>query len=120
MDFGSTQNRNSKHDYICEQQQNKQVLDYYTFKPYGMNNNNYYFSIGSVPQTPRENLSHNPIDTESYLRNIGSTNLVQPKPKFQAQDRSSARRDGLFYDTRPVSMPEPLVVFKDQRPGPTL
>ena len=118
-DSGSTQNRNSRHEYICEQQQNKGVFDYYTSKYYGVNNNNYYFSMGSVPQTPREHLSHNSVDTESFLRNIGSTNLVQPKPEFKNMDRSSARQDGLFYDVKSIVMPDPLVVFKNQRPGPT-
>ena len=49
-DSGSTQNRNSRYEYICEQQQNRGVFDYYTSKYYGVNNNNYYFSMGSVPK----------------------------------------------------------------------
>lgn len=121
MNFGSTQNKNSKADYECEQKQNQGMLDYYTFKPYAKNDKNYYFSLGSVPQTPREHLSHNSVDTESFLRNIGSTNLVKPKPEFKNQDRSAAREDGLLYNVQKrVNMPEPLVVFKGQRPGPTM
>lgn len=120
MNHGSTQNRNSAADYACEQRQNLDILNYQTFKPYTKTEKNYYFSIGSVPQTPREHLSHNSVDTESFLRNIGTTNLVSPKPEFVNYDRSSARKDGLFYDTSNLIMPKPLVVFKNQRPGPTL
>ena len=120
MNGGSTQNRNSAAEYACEQRQNSDMLNYQTFKPFTKTDVNYYFSIGSVPQTPREHLSHNSVDTESFLRNIGSSNLVTPPNEHVNLDRSSARNDGLFYDTSNLIMPKPLVVFRNQRPGPTL
>lgn len=119
MSSGSTQNRNNAAEYECEQRQNSDILNYQTFKPYTKTDVNYYFSIGSVPQTPREHLSHNSVDTESFLRNIGSSNLVKPRGEHINLDRSPARQDGLFYDTSNVIMPQPLVVLKNQRPGPT-
>lgn len=116
----STQNRNSYSDYLCEQESNKRMLDYQTLPSYGYINdsNKYYFSIGSVPQASREHLSHNPIDTESFLRNIGTTNLVQPNKKINPRTRTAGLQDGLFYNIQPTVMPHPLTIFKNQRPGP--
>ena len=86
MNFGSTQNRNSKAEYQCEKQENKKVLDYYTFNSYGKNDKHFFFSIGSVPKSSREHLSLNSVDTESYLRNISSRpNLLCPKVLMRRQ-----------------------------------
>lgn len=116
----STQNRNSYSDYLCEQQSNKKMLEYQTLPSYGYirDDNKYFFSLGSVPQASREHLSYNAVDTESFLRNIGSTNLVQPNKKINPRDKASKLRDGLFYDIQPTVMPHSLTIFKNQRPGP--
>ena len=116
--MGSTQNKNSNFDYLCEKQQNKQVLDYYTFNHYGVNpSKDYFFSIGSVPNMPRDKLSFNPVDTESFLRNIGSTNLENTSTQIQPKDKSIFREDILFYERNNTILPDPMIVFKNQRFG---
>ena len=117
--MGSTQNKNSKYDYLCEKKQSQDILNYHMFNNYGVHKDKeLYFSIGSIPKTPRDNLSFNPIDTESYLRNIGSTDLENKSPQqFKPLDKSSLRKDGLFYDTKPLTLPNPMVIFKNQRAG---
>ena len=119
MNFGSTQNRNSKAEYECEKQENKKVLDYYTFNSYGKNDNPFFFSIGSVPKSSREHLSLNSVDTESYLRNISSTNLEENRKELKPVDISKYRKSGLLYDINNVQMPEDMRILKNQRPGPT-
>ena len=64
----------------------------------------------------RNTLSHNPIDIESMLFGINSTNLVKPqkpiKPELKRVPTSK------FFDRLPVHMPKPLVIENEQRPYP--
>jgi len=62
-------------------------------------------------------LSNNACDIESSLRGIGSSNLVNKKPKVipQLNNLSSAK----YFDRPEVYLPNPLVIEKSQRPkGP--
>jgi hypothetical protein len=72
-------------------------------------------SLGIMPShMPLNTLSHNPVDIETYLRGIGSTNLVNAQkeivPDFKNIDSIN------FFDRIPMIMPEPLIVHKNQRP----
>lgn len=115
----STRNINSRGDYSLEQ-------DYYGL---GRNYINYLHSAQGLAYKPtipeigitpshmsRETLSNNPIDIESMLRGIGSTNLVVPqkpiKPDLKEVPTSK------FFDRLIVHMPKPLVIEKNQRPYP--
>ena len=115
----STRNLNSRGDYSLEQ-------NYYGL---GRLYNNYMHSaqgcayqpsiptIGIMPnRMPRGTLSNNPIDIESMLLGIGSTNLVVPQKPIKPQLKQIP--SSKFFDRLIVHMPKPLVVEKDQRPYP--
>jgi len=65
-------------------------------------------------QLPWHQLSHNAVNTESFLFGINSTNLVIPMPVFTPEIKylNSAN----IYEKNPVFIPEPLTVAKNQRP----
>lgn len=115
----STRNINSRGDYSLEQ-------DYYGL---GRIYTNYLHSaqglaykpsipeIGIIPNhMPRGTLSNNPIDIESMLRGIGSTNLVVPQKPIKPDLKQIPTSK--FFDRLMVHMPKPLVIEKNQRPYP--
>ena len=76
MQFGpvSTSNRNTPSDYCLEQKENKDTLQW-RLNPYGSGGMAYTPAItnaGTVPPSRiwRDQLSSNPIDTESWLMNL--------------------------------------------------
>jgi hypothetical protein len=117
--MASTRNINTRGDYRLEE-------NYYGL---GRIYNNYIHSaqgcafqpsipeIGITPNhMPRGTLSHNPIEIESMLFGIGSTNLVVPqKPIKPALKEIPTSK---FFDRLIVHMPKPLVIEKNQRPYP--
>jgi hypothetical protein len=73
--------------------------------------------IGINPgRMPMHTFSKNPIEIESMLFGINSTNLVNPqkpvKPELKRIPTS------IFFNRLPVHMPKPLVVEHNQRPYP--
>jgi len=65
---------------------------------------------------PWNTLSNNPVEIESALFGINSTNLVDPQPQVQPQLKNVPMVS--FFDTTPVIMPEKFVVRPGQRPFP--
>ena len=59
-------------------------------------------------------MSNNPVNIESYLFGIDSTNLV--KPRVYEQPELKQLQSLQIIDRMPMVMPEPLVIEKDQRP----
>ena len=103
----STRNRNTSLNYNLEQKNNKIIEDKNLFinSSYGRAYEEHIPSIGYRPSfMSRDTFSNNPIDIESSLYGIGSTNLETIKFKE-------------FFD-RPnsVIMPYPLVLENNQRP----
>ena len=117
--MASTRNRNTPGNYCLEQKQ-YQHFENYTLYPnsqYGAAYNTRLPGNGLLPgQIPWNKLSYNAPDTESFLLGINSTNLVNPAPCFvpEISKLSSAN----IYDNKPIYMPEPLVMEKNQRPFP--
>jgi hypothetical protein len=125
MEFGpvSTSNKNSDRDYNLEQKKNKDTVEW-RLNPHGSGGMAYTPAIsnaGTVPPSRiwRDQLSHNPIDTESWLMNLdqklGDCPGRRAKfcPKFKYLPMLS------FFD-RPsdVIMPEPLEVKLNERAFP--
>jgi len=117
--MASTRNRNTRGDYDLEQQ------DYISSRKY----NNYLHAaqgcayqasiptIGIMPNhMPRHTLSNNPIDIESTLFGINSTNLVNPQKPIKPQLKKIPTSE--FFNRLPVHMPKPLVIENNQRPYP--
>lgn len=116
--MASTRNINTRNNYCIEQRQNKHQISYmsnvngswgqaYTthLPTYGLN----------PPSLPREQLSHNPIEVESYLFGINTTNLV--KPMAPVTPNINELNNLTFFDRLPLQMPQPLVIKDNQRPN---
>ena len=117
--MASTRNKNTPGNYCLDQKQNVGIETWQLYQN-GANGLAYDTRLpgnGLNPgQLPWTTLSYNPADIESFLFGINSTNLVNPAPCFvpEITKLSSAN----IYENKPVYMPEPLVIEKNQRPLP--
>jgi hypothetical protein len=117
--MASTRNRNTSSNYCLEQRQFKESSNYalYPNSQYGSAYNTRLPGNGLMPaQMPWNKLSYNAADTESFLFGINSTNLVNPAPCFVPEITKLASAN--IYENKPILMPEPLVIEKNQRPFP--
>ena len=117
--MASTRNLNTRGDYNLEQQAFGLSRNYnnYLYASQGRAYQQSIPTIGLVPnKMPRDTLSNNPIDIESMLFGINSTNLVQPQKPIKPDLKRIP--SSVFFDRLPVCMPKPLVMEKDQRPYP--
>lgn len=117
--MASTRNINTPGNYNLEQQQYNQNQNYtlYPNSQYGAAYNTRLPGNGLLAgQIPGNKLSYNAADTESFLFGINSTNLVNPAPCFVPE---IAKLDNVnVYEKKPIFVPEPLVIKKNQRPFP--
>ena len=115
--MASTRNKNTRINYEIEQR-NFDLANRYTFNPnsaYGLASNTNQPGLGLNPaQIPRSQLSQNPINIESYLFGIDSTNLV--KPRTYEEPQLKQLESVQIIDRLPMVMPQPLVIEKNQRP----
>lgn len=117
--MASTRNKNMPNDY-CLQQRNYSLANDYRLYQYSQSGKAYESSIPCIGYTPshmpRDTFSYNPIDIESNLFGINSTNLVyhqdQLIPDFKTLDFKN------FFDRNPLIMPNPLVIEHNNRPFP--
>lgn len=115
--MSSTRNKNSRENY-CLEQRNYILANNYTHfanSSYGTAYRKAIPCLGITPShMPMDTLSYNPVEIESYLKGIGSTNLVynvEPvNPIFKSVSTIS------YFDKLPLIMPEPLVIENNQRP----
>lgn len=117
--MASTRNKNSIRDYSSEQRIFQDMNSYQTFQnsAYGVAHTTNLPGLGfSGASIPREKLAENPIDIESTLFGIGSTNLVEPQAPVQPQFNCIKHKD--IIDKVEFVMPEPFVMEKNQRPRP--
>ena len=115
--MASTRNKNTEGDYAMEQNQFKEQLNYLTEKKngYGVPTQTHFAGNGLIMgRIASENLANNACDIESYLRGIGSTNLVNPQDPVKPDIKSFASLS--IADKTPLILPEPLIVNKNQRP----
>ena len=114
----STRNRNTESDYKLEQLQNTNQIEnnLYLHSASGRPNSECFPEIGYTPsKLSRDALANNPVDIESTLRGIGSSNMVNPCIPANPSLRTLPFKP--FFD-RPqaVIMPYPLVTDNYQRP----
>ena len=117
--MSSTRNINTRGDYNLKQNE-FMTARFYTGYKHSAQGCAYTPSIPSIGITPgrmpRNTLSHNPIDIESALFGINSTNLVNPQKPVRPQLKKVPT--SIFFDRLPVHMPKPLVIENNQRPYP--
>jgi len=117
--MASTRNINTKGNYSLEQRDYRQYENYvlYPNSQYGFAYNTRLPGNGLLPgQIPCNKLSYNPIDTESFLFGINSTNLVKPMPCFVPEISKIETTN--IYEKSNIFIPEPLVIENNQRPSP--
>jgi hypothetical protein len=117
--MASTRNRNTRGDYALEQETFTLSRNYnnYLHAAQGRAYQASLPTIGINPsRMPRDTLSKNPIDIESSLFGINSTNLVTPQKPVKPQLKRIPT--SVFFERLPVHMPKPLVVEHNQRPYP--
>jgi len=115
--MASTRNKNTCGDYRLEQDVNHFHRDYllYNNSSTGEPFNPAFAGDGvNFGKMPRNVLSQNPIDIESTLFGIGSTNLVNPKKPTLAKINKIQEKP--FMTKMALTLPDPLVVEKNQRP----
>jgi len=116
--MSSTRNINTCGNYYLQQKEYHESMDYSLYK-YGQNGQAYQTNLAGVGliqgHIPRDKLSANPVDTESFLFGINSTNLVNPAPKFHAEPLVQNYLN--LYTPNKIIMPNPLVIEKN-RPFP--
>lgn len=111
--MSDTRNRNTPLNYKNEKRKNNHVQEYHQL--YGTAYKTNLCGNGLLHgRLPREQLSNNPIDTESFLFGINSTNLEEKQDAFVPQLNTLSNID-LFQNT-PIIMPEPLICEGNQRP----
>ena len=117
--MSSTRNLNTCGNYRL-QQDAFHLASQYTSYDHGANGSAYAPAIPCVGITPshmpRNTLSHNPVEIESSLFGINSTNLVDPQPPPMPELKHVSEVS--YFERLPLLMPDPLVVEKKQRPFP--
>lgn len=115
--MASTRNINTSLNYNLQQKEYKHS-ERYTLYPNSQYGQAYYTNLagnGVNPgQLPRESLSRNPVEIESFLFGINSTNLVNPAPPLTPE--LNCLQPVNFFQREPVYIPEPLTMEKNQRP----
>jgi len=115
--MASTRNLNTTGNYALEQRMYVSSERYLTNPFYGNTYRDVIPSLGITPsRMPRGSLSHNPIDTESMLFGINSTNLVKPSTKPKYMPKKLPKKD--FFQRVPLIIPKQLVIEDNQRPLP--
>jgi len=115
----STRNKNTKGNYNLEQKCYSLARDYDSYKhsQYGQAYKTTMPDIIYRPSfLPRDMLSRNPIEIESTLFGINSTNLVNERTPTKPQLKTLPTSK--FFERVPLFMPNPLVIEKNQRPLP--
>ena len=115
--MASTRNKNTKGDYNLEQKSKIINSDWklYEHSSYGKPFQPSIPSLGYIPShMSNEEFSNNPVDIESNLFGINSTNLVGNS--FECNPQLNNIHFTSFFDKTPIIMPKPLVILDNQRP----
>jgi hypothetical protein len=116
----STSKRNYNGNYDAEQ---RQFQDHLAYQQYIHNSNGQAYTnnlpgIGLLPgQIYSANLSHNNIDVESFLRGIGSANLVNPElSSLNIKPDLISLASLNIHEKLPVILPKDIIVEQNVRP----
>jgi len=116
--MASTRNINTRGNYYLENKQYNESEKYILYKnsQHGEAYNTTLPGNGLNPaRIPLNKLSHNPIEIESFLFGINSTNLVFEQPIFNPQIKHLNTTN--IFQKPTVIMPLPLVI-ENNRPHP--
>lgn len=112
--MASTRNINQRGNYLAEQSAYKQQVEYSTYKDYGVIKGTYLAGDGLIQgHLPRQILSTNSMDVESWLFGIGSTNLATPQKPVAAN--LACVPSASIMNKVPLIMPHNLNIESAQR-----
>ena len=112
--MAGTRNKNTLGNYHLEQRGMVQQAGYMAYKNYGVPDKTFTPGNGLLAgRVGSSQLAYNSPDIESFLRGIGSTNLVEPKTEPLPQFKTMASLD--IFDRDTLILPEPLAVKHGQR-----
>ena len=117
--MASTRNKNTDGNYKLEQRSFAHARTYESFEnsQYGQAYSPALPALGFNPShMSRNNLSENPIDIESALFGINSTNLVKKSEIIHPKLINVPVIK--YFEVQDVIMPKPLVMEHKQRPFP--
>jgi hypothetical protein len=115
--MASTRNKNTLGNYKLEVREDKKVLHYSLNEEAGVSYSTHFPGAGLMPgQLPRQKLSGNPIDIESFLFGINATNLVVPGTCLVPEIKE-LKPVNIYKKPENVIMPYPLVIDRN-RPFP--
>lgn len=114
--MASTRNKNTRGNYVIELNRNIQSQDYLLNKEYSEPVKTMCPGNGlGGSYIPRTQMSENPIEIESFLFGIGSTNLTKQEPPAFDANLKCLPTNNLF--TMPeVVVPKKFVANTNQRP----
>ena len=113
--MASTSNKNMKNEYCLEQKQNTEICNDRLYIQRRTAYHNALPCVGvNVGGMPSNVLSYNPVEIESNLFGINSTNLVAPQREMTPRIKNLP--NVAFFDRMKVFLPEPLTIEKNQRP----
>ena len=117
--MASTRNKNTQENYKIQQMNFRQMQDYELYEN-SQSGAAYSPSLPVLGFNPshmsRNDLAHNPIEIESSLFGINSTNLVNPQNEVIPQPK--ILREEEFFKRPELIMPVPLAIERNQRPFP--
>ena len=118
--MASTRNKNTPGNYCLDQKQNVGIETWQLYKN-GANGDAYDTRLPGNGLNPGQltfnSLSYNPADIESFLFGINSTNLVNPAGPLTPELK--CLKTANVFESKPVIMPIPQAIPKNQRPFPT-
>ena len=113
--MASTRNKNNPGNYKLQQISFSDSRDYLVSTEFGTSYQTNFPGNGLMPgKIPRNKMSSNSADTESFLFGINSTNLVTPAQCFVPGIETPQSLN--MYEKEKVIMPVPLHINKHQRP----
>ena len=116
--MASTRNKNTPNNYKLELKQHHENMQYNLYKnsQYGEAYKTNLAGLGLIQgHMPMNQLSYNPVQIESFLFGINSTNLVNPEGPLTPELKQHSAVN--LYEPTPTIIPEPLVVQRN-RPFP--
>ena len=117
--MASTRNKNTPGNYYLEQRNLSLSRDYehYAHSASGAPKDVALPALGFNPSwMARDTLCHNPVDVESELWGINTTNLVTAHKTTLPQLKTVSTVT--YFETVPLIMPRALVIENKQRPYP--
>ena len=113
--MASTRSKNDTGNYALEQH-HFHLARQHIHAPHRTSHRTALAELGINPShLPREALAHNPVEIETKLFGIGSSNMVMPAPIVHPQLKRLETRP--WFDRLPMVMPKRLITEPNQRPS---